>query len=104
MKILITNIKELLQVRESQVDLVAGNAMKELPKLENAYVLIENDAIADYGSMEHCPHISADQVSNGAEQIAGNGRYGQNSITNLDRQSHPYRVRRKQRARVCRPY
>lgn len=62
MKILITNIKELLQVRESQVDLVAGNAMKELPKLENAYVLIENDAIADYGSMEHCPHISADQV------------------------------------------
>lgn len=62
MKILITNIKELLQVRENQIDLVAGNAMKELPKLENAYVLIENDTIADYGSMEHCPHISADQV------------------------------------------
>lgn len=62
MKILITNIKELLQVRENQVDLVAGSAMKELPKLENAYVLIENDTIADYGSMEHCPHISADQV------------------------------------------
>lgn len=62
MKILITNIKELLQVRENQIDLVAGSAMKELPKLENAYVLIENDTIADYGSMEHCPHISADQV------------------------------------------
>lgn len=63
MKILITNIKELLQVRENQVDLVAGAAMKELPKIDNAYLVIEDELIADFGTMDECPpHNDMDQI------------------------------------------
>ncbi|MDM1379460.1 imidazolonepropionase [Myroides marinus] len=55
MKLLIKNIKEILQVREIAISMVAGNEMKVLPKLDNAYILIENDLIADYGTMDNCP-------------------------------------------------
>lgn len=55
MKTIILNIKELLQVRDQAPDFVAGQYMKELPLLHNAYVLIENDSIIDYGSMQNCP-------------------------------------------------
>lgn len=49
MKILLTNIKELLQVREVAPNKVSGPEMKELPTLENAWLLLENDAIKDFG-------------------------------------------------------
>lgn len=63
MKLLIKNIKEILQVREDAISKVAGNDMKVLPKLDNAYLLIDNDLIADYGSMENCPaENSVDQI------------------------------------------
>jgi imidazolonepropionase len=52
MSILITNIKELLQVRETNVTKVSGSDMKKLPTLKNAYVLIEHDTIVEYGSMK----------------------------------------------------
>jgi imidazolonepropionase len=55
MKILIINIKELLQVREDGADKVSGKDMAILPSVKNAYLLIENNLIADYGSMENCP-------------------------------------------------
>lgn len=63
MKLLIKNIKEILQVRENAISMVAGNEMKVLPKLDNAYILIENDLIADYGTMDNCPTDSTvDQI------------------------------------------
>lgn len=52
MAILITNIKELLQVRDTNVTKVAGSDMKKLPVLRNAYVYIEHDTVVEYGSME----------------------------------------------------
>ena len=52
MKTLIINIKELLQVRDASMLKVAGAAMAELPTIKNAFLLIENDLIADFGSME----------------------------------------------------
>ncbi len=55
MKTLITNIKGLLQVRETTTLKVAGVDMKHLPVLENAYLLIENDTIVDFGQMQDCP-------------------------------------------------
>ena len=55
MKILIINIKELLQVREDGADKVSGKDMGVLPSLKDAYLLIENNLIADYGTMENCP-------------------------------------------------
>lgn len=61
MKILITNIKELLQVRETSIDKVSGSDMKVLPSIKNAFLYIEDDLISDFGKMEDCPNISVDK-------------------------------------------
>ena len=61
MKLLLTNIKELLQVREPDILKVSGPAMKELPTIKNAWLLVENDKIKDFGTMEELPAIEADQ-------------------------------------------
>ena len=55
MTTLFKNIKELIQVRETSINIVSGAAMNTLPTLKNAYLLIENDCIADFGKMENCP-------------------------------------------------
>lgn len=60
MKTLITNIQELLQIREASIKKVSGKEMKELPSIKNAYLIIEDDCISDFGSMENCPEIEAD--------------------------------------------
>lgn len=57
---LILNIKELLQVRETSIAKVSGKEMAILPSIKNAFLLIENDVIVDFGSMENCPKINAD--------------------------------------------
>lgn len=59
MSILITNIKSLLQVRENCPSFIAGKDMKTLPVIENAYLLIENDTIVNYGPMEEASSIEA---------------------------------------------
>ena len=50
MTILITNIQQLINTRE-QNKLLRGKAMAELPVIENAFLLIEDGIIAEYGSM-----------------------------------------------------
>ncbi|MGL2963946.1 imidazolonepropionase [Flavobacterium sp. RSB2_4_14] len=60
MQTLIINIKELLQVREIAIEMISGDEMAILPTLKNAFLLIENDAIAAFGSMDNCPKINAD--------------------------------------------
>jgi len=62
MKILIKNIKELLQVRENTIDKVSGAEMAVLPKIDNAFLVIENNLIADFGTMNDCPNTTFDQV------------------------------------------
>lgn len=57
MKTLIINIKELLQVRDKSVMKVSGAEMAILPKLENAYLVILNGLIADFGSMQDLPEV-----------------------------------------------
>lgn len=68
MKTLFINIKELLQVREQHIDKVAGADMSVLPKIENAYLLIEDNIILDFGPMEDCPSLPE------AELIDAEGR------------------------------
>ena len=60
MKTLITNIQELLQIRDISIKKVSGAEMAVLPSIKNAYLLLEEDCIADFGSMENCPNITAD--------------------------------------------
>lgn len=55
MRILIKNIKELLQTRATHVEMISGHDMKMLPKLEHAFLLIEGETILDYGIMADCP-------------------------------------------------
>lgn len=64
MKLLITNIKELLQVREQKVTFLRGPEMKTLPGISNAWILLEDGIISDYGTMdrtETLAGISVDQ-------------------------------------------
>ncbi|HNA91487.1 MAG TPA: hypothetical protein PKZ71_04475, partial [Chitinophagaceae bacterium] len=51
MKKLITNIAQLVNIREKN-QLLRGSDLKILPSLSNAYLLINNGAIESYGSMD----------------------------------------------------
>jgi len=62
MRLLFKHIKELVQVRKEAVPYVAGQQMKELPTLKNAYLLVEKGIIVDYGPMELCPDLPFDEV------------------------------------------
>src|SRR5690554_511550 len=55
MKLLLTNIKELLQIRDKGLTKVSGNAMKELSSLKNAWLYIEDEKITDFGTMDDKP-------------------------------------------------
>jgi imidazolonepropionase len=68
-KILISNIKSLLQINESNQLIKKGAEMKTLPFIENAYLVIENNKISDYGNMEECPDNSFDQVIDATGQF-----------------------------------
>ena len=61
MKLLFTNIKELLQVRETSVLKLSGKEMNILPTIKNAWLLVEDDKISDYGSMEDLPELLPDK-------------------------------------------
>lgn len=69
MSILITNIKQLLQARATNVLKVSGSEMKELPLIENAYLLIEHDTIVEYGHMEDMGNTEAETVINATNKI-----------------------------------
>ena len=62
MTTLFINIKELIQVRDKSVDNVSGKDMSVLPTIKNAFLLIENEIISDFGSMEKLGNTKADTV------------------------------------------
>ena len=55
MKLLLTNIKELLQVRENCPSKLSGKEMKNLPNIKNAWIYINRGIIEDYGTMDKMP-------------------------------------------------
>jgi len=69
MTTLITNIKELLQVEDSPKKMVSGKDMKILPTIKNAYLLIENDVIKDFGRMEDLLNPIATKIIDVTDQI-----------------------------------
>ncbi|WP_367753897.1 imidazolonepropionase [Flavobacterium sp. WC2430] len=62
MTTLIINIKELLQVRETSVAKVSGAEMGILPTIKNAFLVIKDNLIADFGLMDNVPQIIADKT------------------------------------------
>jgi imidazolonepropionase len=53
--LLIKNIKQLVQVREPGIFPICGAGMAELPSIDNAWLLVKDGIIKDYGPMETCP-------------------------------------------------
>jgi imidazolonepropionase len=62
MKLLLINIKELLQVRDIPPPYVSGADMKSLPSLSNAWLLLNGDKIEEYGTMDHPPTGNFTQI------------------------------------------
>ena len=54
---LIINIKELIQVRDRNISFVSAKEMATLPSINNAYLLIENGKISDFGKMSEISKI-----------------------------------------------
>lgn len=69
MKLLIINIKQLLQVRDIAPAMVIGSQMKQLPTLKNAWLLIENDKIKDYGTMKSQAILEVDKTIDATGKI-----------------------------------
>lgn len=59
MSLIIYNTGMLVQVRDETVAFVTGKDMSHLPVIENGWLLIENDIIAGYGSMDNMPSFSS---------------------------------------------
>ncbi|MDQ6530144.1 imidazolonepropionase [Flavobacterium sp. LHD-85] len=59
---LITNIQELLQVRETSIAKVSGAEMANLPTIKNAFLVLKDNLIEDFGSMDNLPKINADKT------------------------------------------
>ena len=66
---LITNIKELLQIRDSNVKKVSGKEMATLPTIKNAFLVVENEYITNFGTMDNCPKINADKTIDATGKI-----------------------------------
>ncbi|MEO7291541.1 MAG: imidazolonepropionase, partial [Ginsengibacter sp.] len=59
---IITNIKQLVNVRE-HTHLLRGEELAELPIIENAYLIIEDGIIAEYGEMLNCKYSHLSTVN-----------------------------------------
>ena len=66
---LFINIKELIQVRETSIQKVSGKEMSVLPTLKNAFLLIENGWIKDFGNMEALGSIRTDKTIDCSNQM-----------------------------------
>jgi imidazolonepropionase len=62
MRILIKNIKELIQTEASPQLKVCGKDMKSVGSVKDAWLTTENGSISGFGTMESCPGSSFDQT------------------------------------------
>ena len=59
---LFINIKELVQVRDGSIKKVSGKEMNVLPTIKNAFLLVKNQLIDDFGSMDGIPTTKVDKT------------------------------------------
>ena len=59
---LFINIKELIQVRDLTIKKVSGKEMNNLPTIKNAFLLIDNELIKSFGTMEELQDFDVDQT------------------------------------------
>src|SRR6185436_6562917 len=59
---LITNIKQLVNTRDKNA-LLRGKDLSHLPSIENAFLIIEDGIIAEYGLMDNLePHLASGET------------------------------------------
>ncbi|MCX2493625.1 imidazolonepropionase [Pedobacter sp. PF22-3] len=68
---LITNIKGLIGLHLKDKLVLRGNELSNLPVIENAWLLVENGLIKDFGEMDSIPS----HISNLSSDISAEGRY-----------------------------
>ena len=59
---LIINIKELFQVRDKGVSFISAKEMDKLPSINNAYLLIENGKISEFGKMSEISDFNNSEI------------------------------------------
>ena len=59
---LIQNIKSLIQTETKSAKWIAGSDMAKLNTIEDAYLIIEDELISDFGEMKNLPKINADKI------------------------------------------
>jgi imidazolonepropionase len=62
MTTLFINIKELIQVRDKSVKKVSGKDMSILPTIKNAFMMIEDEIIINFGPMKKLGNTKADTI------------------------------------------
>jgi imidazolonepropionase len=60
MSLIVYNIGMLVQIRDPNVAFAAGKEMADLPVLKNGWLLIEDEIIAAYGTMDQMPAFGSD--------------------------------------------
>ena len=66
---LITNIKQLTQIRDKDISFISAKKMDELPSISDAYLLIENGVINDFGKMSEIPNFGNIETINAKDKI-----------------------------------
>jgi imidazolonepropionase len=74
MKLLISNIKTLVQVENEPRKWVAGADMAHLNCIDDAYLLIEGERILDFGKMEDMPDFEEKEGFDAVEEYDASGR------------------------------
>ncbi len=62
MRTLITNIKSLVQVEETPRIAVCGQDMSSINCIDNAYLIVEDDKIVDFGQMSQLQETNAEKI------------------------------------------
>jgi len=68
MKTLIRNIEQLIQTEDEPRQVVKGEEMSQLPSIDNAFLVMHDDRIADFGPMDRSPE-------DGDIVVNANGKY-----------------------------
>ena len=69
MRILVENIKTLVQVEREPRTRIAGKDMSRLDCIDEAYLLTDDELIADFGRMKHMPDLSFDKKINASGRL-----------------------------------
>ena len=69
MTTLFVNIKELVQVRTEPIPFIAGDDMKQLPCIKDAFLLVEDGKIKDFGTMDNCPKMERIEIVDANDRI-----------------------------------